>query len=137
MTTGPVYDPGGDWTLPGPDGVRVPGSYGGGDGGGGFEYDEETLRELVREWRDLAAEFRADIAQAEKLGRVQGPGIEYASSGNAELVRASGSALTKTLRQRADYCDAMADRFVTALGKYAEAEETHAGQIADTTKGIL
>ncbi|GHG15254.1 MULTISPECIES: hypothetical protein [Amycolatopsis] len=139
MAEGPVYDPGADWELPGPHGVPRAGSYGGGDGGGsaGFEYDEQTLHELVREWRELADEFRADFAQAEALKRANGPGLEYASGNNAELIRASGSSLSEALQQRARYCDAMAAKYVTALGKYATAEEAHAIEIGETTKGIL
>ncbi|MGW3993390.1 hypothetical protein ACWEF6_07885 [Amycolatopsis sp. NPDC004772] len=135
-----VYDPSGDWELPGPNGVPLAGSYGpagGSSGGAGFAYDEETLHELVREWSDLANEFRADFAQAEALERAHGPGLEYASGNNAELIRASGKSLSETLRQRALYCDAMAARFVTALGSYASAEEAHAIEISRTTKGTL
>lgn len=136
----PVYDPG---TRRAPLHPITPnaGSYGGppdgGTGGGGFAYDEATLHELVKEWRDLAREFRADMSYAEKLRRAQGPGLEYASGGNADLVRASGDVLHETLKQRVHYCDAMAAKFVAALGKYANAEEAHADEIGNTTKGIL
>ncbi|EOD67468.1 hypothetical protein [Amycolatopsis vancoresmycina] len=132
MIEGPVYEPGGDWVLPGPDGVRVSGSYGGGDGGAGFEYDEETLRELMHEWNDLANEFEDDLQRAALLQRAQGPGAEYASSGNAEQVRASGDALYETLVARARYCRSMAQRFKTALGKYATAEESSATEVKRT-----
>ncbi|MFJ9784007.1 hypothetical protein ACIRSS_30815 [Amycolatopsis sp. NPDC101161] len=139
MAEGPVYDPNGTRRAPLHPVVRGAGSYGGGSGAGGagFQYDEATLHELVKEWRDLASEFRIDAAQAETLARAQGPGLEYASLGNAELIRASGNALTETLRQRAKHCDAMADKFVAALGNYANAEETHATEIGNTTKGTL
>ncbi|WP_342750252.1 hypothetical protein [Amycolatopsis australiensis] len=114
------------------------GSYGGAEtGGAGFAYDEATLHSLAKEWRELANEFRDDVGRAEAIARAQGPGLEYASEGNAELVRASGRALAETLQQRADYCDAMADKFVAALGKYATAEDTHATEIGDSTKGIV
>ncbi|WIV60087.1 hypothetical protein [Amycolatopsis nalaikhensis] len=45
--------------------------------------------------------------------------------------------MAETLVQRANYCDAMADKFVAALGKYATADETHATEVGNTTKGIL
>jgi hypothetical protein len=141
MPEGPVYDPHGTRRAALRPVTHHAGSYGGepqaGAGGAGFQYDEATLHDLVKEWRDLAREFRADVAQAETLGRAQGPGLEYASVGNAELVRASGKALTETLLQRARYCEAMADKFVAALGKYANAEESHTTEIGDTTKGTL
>jgi hypothetical protein len=140
VSEGPVYDPGGDWELPGPNGMPRAGSYGGAEGGSGntgFAYDQEMLHELVREWRELADEFRADFAQAEALKRANGPGLEYASGNNAELIRASGNSLSETLQQRAHYCDAMVAKYVTALGKYASAEEAHAIEIGKTTKGTL
>jgi hypothetical protein len=138
MPEGPIYDPHGTRRAPLRPITPRAGSYGVEPGsGGGFQYDEATLHELVKEWRNLASEFRADVAQAETLGRAQGPGLEYASAGNAELVRASGNALTETLRQRAKYCEAMADKFVAALGKYANADETYATEIGNTTKGTL
>ncbi len=140
---GEVYDPSKNWQLPGPNGIPHAGSYGpgpgsgSGGGGAGFQYDVETLRELVKEWRDLATEFRTDLAHAEALARAQGPGLEYASGGNAELIRSSGESLYSTLEQRINYCETMANKYVTALGKYATAEDTHATEIGNTTKGII
>ncbi|MEV6831555.1 hypothetical protein [Amycolatopsis sp. NPDC051102] len=134
MTTGkgPIYDPGGDWTLPGPDGVPVPGSYGGGDGGAGFAYDEETLHELVREWNDLANEFRDDRNRAQLIAQAQAPGLEYASEGNAEQIRNSGLALLATLDERERYCRGMAKKFEAALGRYATVEAAHDSEIKQT-----
>jgi hypothetical protein len=143
MPEGPVYDPSGNWRLPGPNGIPHAGSYGpptttaGGGGGAGFEYDVETLRELMKEWRELAGEFRTDIAHAQALARAQGPGIEYASGGNAELIRASGESLSETLQQRISYCEEMADKYVAALGKYTATDEAHATEVGTTTKGII
>ncbi len=131
MAEGPVYNPGGDWQLPGPNGVPVAGAYGGGgDGGAGFEYDEETLRELMHEWNDLANEFEDDANMARAIATAEGPGLEYASGGNAELVRASGAALISTLQSRETYCRAMAAKFQTALRKYAATEDTHSTEIS-------
>lgn len=123
-----MYDPGADWELPGPDGVARAGSYGGG-AGGGFSYDEETLRELMREWNDLANEFADDMNMARAIATAEGPGLEYASGGNAELIRASGAALISTLQNRETYCRAMAAKFQTALRKYAAAEDAHSIEI--------
>ncbi|WP_328613557.1 hypothetical protein OHS18_33735 [Amycolatopsis sp. NBC_00355] len=132
---GEVYDPGGNWQLPGPNGIPHAGSYGGessGPGGTGFQYDVETLRELAREWNDLANEFADDRRQARTLASTRGPGLEYASGGNADQIRASGQALDTALQARVEYCRAMAAKFVAALGKYATAEETHTAEIKQT-----
>jgi hypothetical protein len=139
MPEGPMYDPHGTRRAPLRPITPRAGSYGvePGSGGGGFQYDEATLHELVKEWRELADEFRADFAQAEAISRAKGPGIEYASGNNAELIRASGTSLSGTLQERARYCDAMVAKYIEALGKYATAEEAHATEIGNTTKGTL
>ncbi|MEV7091863.1 hypothetical protein AB0M80_03395 [Amycolatopsis sp. NPDC051045] len=122
--------------LPGPNGMPVAGSYGrpssGSSASGGFEYDEGTLHELVREWNDLANEFARDLSHATSLQRAEGPGIEYASGGNAEQIKASGDALYTTLKAREEYCRSMAKKFETALGKYATAEDTHSTDLNRT-----
>jgi hypothetical protein len=131
MPEGPVYDPG---TRRAPAQPAIPGagSYGGGASGSGFEYDEATLHELVREWSDLANEFQDDREQARSIATTHGPGLEYASTGNADRIRASGDALDSALQQRVEYCRAMAAKFVTALGAYATSEETQATEIKQT-----
>lgn len=134
---GSVYDPDVDWSLPGPDGVPVAGSYGPSAGpGAGFAYDEATLRELAKDWDDLADEFKEDFRKAYYISAAQAPGLEYASLGNAEQIRASGAALLETLASREKYCRAMADKFRTALGKYAATEDAHRTEI-DQTGGSL
>ncbi len=133
----PAYDPSRTWSMPGPNGVPAAGSYGEPAGGSsGFAYDAATLRELAKDWDDMADEFREDRKQADRIARTQGPGTEYASQGNAEHVRASGQALLETLVAREEYCRAMASRFRAALGQYAAAEDAHRTEI-DQAGGSL
>ncbi|MEU8636669.1 hypothetical protein AB0C38_31245 [Amycolatopsis sp. NPDC048633] len=136
MSEGPVYDPHGTRRAPLRSLTHHAGSYGGqetpGAGGSGFQYDEATLHELVREWSDLANEFQDDREQARSIATTHGPGLEYASTGNADRIRASGDALDSALEQRVEYCRAMAAKFVTALGKYATAEEAQVTEIKQT-----
>ncbi|GAB3137599.1 hypothetical protein GCM10027258_13340 [Amycolatopsis stemonae] len=128
----PAYDPN---TRRAPLRPLVPeaGSYGGeagaGAGGAGFQYDEATLHELVREWNDLANEFKIDQEHAIVLARTEGPGTEYASGNNAEKIQQSGNSLLDTLAQREEYCRNMAAKFKTALGRYASAEDDHTTEI--------
>jgi hypothetical protein len=133
---GPVYEPDENWQLPGPNGIPRAGSYGSGsgsgDGGAGFQYDEETVRELAREWNDLANEFKLDQEHALTLARVRGPGVEYASGGNAEKVQQSGSALLSTLAAREEYCRNMAAKYDAASEKYAQGEDRHTTEIKQT-----
>lgn len=86
----------------------------------------------MHEWNDLANEFKDDLLSATAMQRVEGPGIEYASAGNAEQIKASGNALHETLIAREQYCRAMAEKFKTALGKYATTEDTHTTGITQT-----
>jgi hypothetical protein len=98
----------------------------------GFEYDEATLHDLAKQWNDLANEFKADQTQARNIATARGPGLEYASGGNADKIQTSGRALYDTLVAREQYCRTMAARFETALGKYASAEDTHTRDIKQT-----
>lgn len=140
--TPPTYDPNADWRRGIKPVVDPARSYGGTPLGSavnvnGFEYDATTLHDLANQWTDLANEFQNDLTQAELIARAQGPGIEYASGGNAELIRASGDALSNTLQQRMQYCQGMADKYLGALGKYATTEEKHVAEISKHSGGTL
>ncbi|ANN20908.1 hypothetical protein SD37_38535 [Amycolatopsis orientalis] len=104
--------------------------------GAGFKYDEATLHELANEWRDLALEYQVDLAEAGKVARALPPGLEYASANNAGTTQQSGTALEAALRQRISYCESMANKYVTALGKYATAEDHATAVIDQQPKGI-
>ncbi|WP_037308488.1 hypothetical protein [Amycolatopsis orientalis] len=105
--------------------------------GAGFKYDEATLHELVKEWRELAQEYTDDLDQAEYIAKVKPPGREYASGDNATITRLSGQALVEALGQRVAYCKSMADKYVAALGKYATAEDHTTSVINQQPKGIF
>ncbi|UUV35649.1 hypothetical protein NQK81_20135 [Amycolatopsis roodepoortensis] len=119
----PVYQPGfnpGSVCKAPPTG----GSYGAPvPAGAGFKYDEATLHELVKEWRDLAQEYMDDLEHARNIAVAEPPGLDFASDDNALLTRKSGEALVKALNERVAYCENMAKKYVTALGKYATAED--------------
>jgi hypothetical protein len=103
-----------------------------GTSGPGFKYDVATLRELMNDWNAMANEFQEDQMQARNIAVAEGPGLEYASGGNAKLVRASGGALLKTLKEREKCCRTIAARFEAALGKYATTEDAHTTEIKQT-----
>ncbi|MFJ4103192.1 hypothetical protein [Amycolatopsis japonica] len=132
----PVYQPGFD---PGSVCKAPPtgGSYGTPVAeGAGFKYDEATLHELVTEWRELAKEYRDDLNDAQNIAAAQPPGLEYASGDNARLTRLSGTALVKALHERIAYCENMAKKYVTALGKYATADEQAKNVINQQPEGL-
>ncbi|MBP2180309.1 hypothetical protein [Amycolatopsis magusensis] len=89
---------------------------------GGYSFEPAELNNIAREWDDLAASYEFDRASADVLARTEGPGSEYASGDNAQLVRQSGTTLLQTLQDRIDYCRSQADKFRSAAGRYAEAE---------------
>jgi hypothetical protein len=131
----PTYQPGPNWNSI--TGFRpTGGSYGTPVTGGGFKFDEATLHELVKEWSAMANEYKADLDEAGKIARAQPPGLEYASGGNADITQQSGTALEEALRQRIVYCETMAKKYVTALGKYATAEDHATSVINQQPKGI-
>ena len=131
----PVYDPN---TRRAPLHPITPhtGTYGSTAGSGasgpGFKYDRATLEKLAKDWNDMANEFAEDRKRAEIIARTEGPGREYASEGNAELIQASGKSLYTTIDEREQYCRAMASKFAKALGKYATAEDSHSTEIKQT-----
>jgi len=135
--TPPTYDPNAGWHRGARPLAHPAGSYGGQPLGsavsvGGFEYDEAALHDLAEDWNKMADEFKQDREQAGVIIRANGAGLEYASQGNADQVRNSGRALLATLTQREDYCRTMANKFLTALGKYAQAEDRHGSDIKQT-----
>lgn len=133
----PTYEPGVSWdavTRFRPTG----GSYGTPVAeGAGFKFDEATLHELVKEWTDLAKEYTTDRYEAQLIAISMPPGREYASEGNAEVTRESGKALMDALDARSAYCAAMADKYRTALGKYATAEDGATSAINQQPKGLV
>jgi hypothetical protein len=128
----PVYDPN-TRRAPLRPVTHEAGTYGvpagSGASGPGFKYDRETLEQLAKEWAALANDFSDDLVRADTIARTQGPGLEYASLGNATMIQASGSALRATLVAREQYCRTMAAKFEAALGKYANAEANHSTDI--------
>ncbi|WP_206790948.1 hypothetical protein [Amycolatopsis sp. MtRt-6] len=131
----PVYDPN---TRRAPLTPITPhaGTYGAPSGtgasGAGFKYDRATLEQLAKDWNDMANEFKLDQSRARTIATTSGPGLEYASGGNANQIQGSGRALYETLVAREDYCRAMATKFEAALGKYAKAEDNHSTEIKQT-----
>jgi hypothetical protein len=133
----PTYQPGPKWDAI--TGFRPSGgSYGAPvTGGGGFKYDEATLHELVKEWRDLAYEYSVDLDYADTIAKTRPPGQEYASGNNALVTQQSGTALREALEQRVAYCENMAAKYLAALGKYATAEDHATTVINQQPKGIF
>ena len=91
--------------------------------GPGYAFTEEQLQALVTNWEDLADTFLDGQRDARRIAEAEGPGAEYASGDNAQLVRASGQALWDTLVAREKFCRNEAEKTRAAMGKYANAED--------------
>lgn len=91
--------------------------------GPGYAFTEEQLQALVTKWEDLADRFRNGQRRARVIAETDGPGAEYASGGNAQLVQASGKSLLDTLIARERFCREQAAKTLAAMGSYANAED--------------
>ncbi|QFU94131.1 hypothetical protein [Amycolatopsis sp. YIM 10] len=98
---------------------------------GGYSFEPAELTSIAREWDDLAMAYERDTLQAKVLAQTQGPGAEYASGDNAQLVRQSGETLLTALNDRIDYCRSQAEKFRAAAGHYAQADTDAGAEIGN------
>lgn len=91
--------------------------------GGGFSYTPEQLLNIATRFDQLAEEYEGDILLAERIVAAQGPGIDYASTDNASMISNSGRLYIAAAKERIAYCNAQAEKFRTAAGKYATNED--------------
>ncbi|TLW93988.1 hypothetical protein FFT09_10020 [Saccharomonospora piscinae] len=96
----------------------------------GFALETQVLEQLVRKWGDFADHYREAIRAARDIASAQEPGLDFASVGHAEKVRASGAELQLALEERLGYCVDMRDRLRAALGGYVGAEDEAAAETA-------
>jgi hypothetical protein len=99
--------------------------------GPGFAFTQEQLQSLSTKWEDLADGYRDGLVSAQVIASAEGPGAEYASGDNAQLVRGSGDALWETLKARERFCRDQAEKYRAASGAYAATDDD---ATADVTK---
>ena len=96
---------------------------GGGTGGGGkFSFDPAELEALAKDWLELAYGYRDSRTTAERL-RIEGPGREDASDGQAEAAMQSWIAYGTSLDQKYDYSMAQAMKCAGALAAYHNTDQ--------------
>ncbi len=100
--------------------------------GGGFAFDEATLRTLVTSWLELADSYQRSTDNAENMVRIDGPGSDYASWSQAEAANASGRSYATYLQHSRDYCLEQAQQFQNALDDYLGVEHTNVTEINKT-----
>jgi hypothetical protein len=98
--------------------------------GPGFAFTQEQLQSLTTKWEDLADGFKDGQRKTRLIAEAEGPGAEYASGDNAQLVRESGDALWETLVARERFCRDQAEKFRAASDAYATAEDDATADVA-------
>jgi hypothetical protein len=92
---------------------------------GSFQFDEATMRKLVKDWLDLADSYEASRRAARQMMLVEGPGLDFASHAYAEAASSSGEAYHQYLVKNRDYCHEQAQLFQKALDDYLGIEHTN------------
>ena len=98
---------------------------------GTFEYDEDDLRALVNRWMDLAENYQASSRRTQSMTSVSGPGLEFASEGQANAANASGNAYREHLRTSLEYCVDQAQKCQDALDDYLGVEHHNVRKVLD------
>lgn len=98
-------------------------------GGGGYEFDEETMRSLIAEWTELGRSYDESFYMTDRMTMIDGPGLDFASQAHAEAANASGQAYRRYLVNNRDYCYAQAKLFQDALNDYLGIEDTNANEV--------
>jgi hypothetical protein len=106
---------------------------------GSFQFDESTMRKLVKDWLDLADSYEASRRTARRMMLVEGPGLDFASHAYAKAASSSGEAYYQYLTKNRDYCDEQAQLFQKALDDYLGIEQTNVTELdsQESQPGII
>jgi len=95
-----------------------------GAGEGGFAFDEDTMRSLVKSWQDLADDYDQSLRASRAVAMVVGPGADFASEAQATAANNSGKAYLEYLQHNRDYCTQQSELFQQALDDYLGVEQS-------------
>jgi hypothetical protein len=99
-------------------------------GSGHFAYDPDEIREIVKAWNELAADYRASARTSTPMASVTGPGLEYASHKHAEMASGSGRKYMESLQKSAEYCRRQAGKYQKALNTMLGIDDETASSVA-------
>ncbi|WP_154814462.1 hypothetical protein [Actinophytocola xinjiangensis] len=99
--------------------------------GGGFSFDEDTLRDLVTDWLTLADEYRESVVRTDQLILIQPPGLDFASEAQTKAVHRHTEAFLRYLAHNHDYCLRQAQNFQDALHDYLGIERRNVRDLQD------
>jgi hypothetical protein len=92
----------------------------------GYTYTPEALRDLVKEWADLALDYHEAVAKARPMVEVQEPGKDLPSAGHTSVAVDNGSGYLQSLMEKHRFCASQSDKLRRTLGEYLRAEYGHA-----------
>lgn len=98
---------------------------------GSWSYDEPTLRQIAKEWQNLADDCLTAVDHSIPMTQVVGPGADPASAYMAGKANASGQTYQDMVREMQVYAQAQADACTKALGTYQEREAEHKSVFSD------
>lgn len=90
--------------------------------GGGFAFDEDTLRDLVTDWLTLADEYDESRMGTRHLFLVVPPGDDFASKSQIGAVNRHSDAYGSYLEHNREFCVRQAQNFHNALSDYQGVE---------------
>lgn len=96
---------------------------------GSFTFDETTMRSLIATWEELADSYDESRTNARQMVRVEPPGLDFASRGQANAASASGKAYLAYLEQNRDYCRHQAQLLQQTLDSYLGVEHANIAEI--------
>lgn len=97
--------------------------------GGSFAFDEDSLRDLIKDWLDLADNYSESLMRSQRMALVDGPGLEFASEAQAEAANQHGRAYLAYLEHNRDYCLRQAQLLQNALDDYLGVEHRNVTDI--------
>jgi hypothetical protein len=92
---------------------------------GGFAFDEDTMRSLIKSWLDLAYSYADSRDNARTMVEVVGPGLDVASVRQAAAASRSGAAYRRYIDHNYDYCINQAQLVQNALNDYLGIEHAN------------
>lgn len=104
-------------------------------GGGQFSFTEEEMRQIIKNWRDLAYSYNNSIGNARRMVQIRTPAEDVASEAFTGEANGSGRSYLTYLEHNRDYCLEQAQLFQDTLDDYLGVEERAIIALDDAAEG--
>jgi hypothetical protein len=91
--------------------------------GGQYTFDPDQIRQVIKNWTDLATSYATSWRQARPMTNVAPPGNEFVSESFAAKANWSGESYIAYCQRNTDICVREAQRYQDALDAYLGAED--------------